>query len=86
MTDPMTQPEQYVVAHVRETLACDPRVNELNVQVTVTSNRILLSGEVTTAARRDAITTVARELLPDFEIINDTTVADFGEPRAVEKL
>jgi BON domain len=85
MTDPV-QPTHYIVAHVREALASDPRANELNVQVTVAGNRVFLTGEVTTSARRDAITTVTQELLPGFDIVNETSVASFTEPPAVENL
>jgi BON domain len=69
------EPKQYVVEHIREALAQDPRVAELDVQVKVVGDRIFVKGTVPAAARRDAISTVLDEMFgDDVEIHNDVTV------------
>jgi osmotically-inducible protein OsmY len=86
MAEPEEEPKSYVVAHVREALARDKRANELNVDVTVTGKRVFLTGEVATDERRRAITEVVRELLPDYDVHNETSVAHVAEPAEPEEL
>jgi osmotically-inducible protein OsmY len=77
MTDERRDPEpkQYVVEHIRDALAHDHRVAELDVQVKVVGDRIFVKGTVPAAARRDAITTVLEEMFgDDTEIHNEVTV------------
>jgi len=62
---PEREPKQYVVEHIRDALAQDPRVSELDVQVKLVGDRIFVKGTVPVAARRDAITTVLREMFGD---------------------
>ena len=83
MTD---EPDVYTVEHIRDALARDDRVGDLGVHVTMTSAGVFLTGDVATAERRDAITEVVRELLPDAEIHNQTTVATYPEPPDMEVL
>ena len=80
------EPKSYLVAHVREALARDGRVNELNVDVTVAGRRVFLTGEVSTEARKAAVADVVRDLLPDYEVHNETTVAAIAEPGEPEEL
>jgi hypothetical protein len=68
------EPKQYVIERVHRALAQDPRVNILDVEVTVAGGRVFLSGEVPTPTRKEAISEVVRELLPDHEVCNETTV------------
>lgn len=69
------EPKQYVVEHIRDALAQDPRVAELDVQVKVVGERIFVKGTVPVQARRDAITTVLREMFgDDTEIHNEVSV------------
>lgn len=80
------EPKQYLVGKIREALASDPRVNELDVQVTVAGRKLFVSGHVGTPERRSAITTVLRELLPDHEVHNEVQVVTFAETNEVENL
>jgi osmotically-inducible protein OsmY len=70
----------YLGEHLREKLIHDPRVAEQDLKVEVKEHRIMLGGNVATPQLRDTITDVARELLPGYEIINETTVVPAGEP------
>ena len=80
------EPKSYLVAHVREALARDPRCNELNVDVAVAGRKVFLIGEVANAAHRDAAAEVVRELLPGYDVHNETTIAPIGEPEDAEEL
>lgn len=80
------EPKQYLIAHIREALAEDGRVNELDVDVAVAGGRIFLTGEVATAQRRDAITEVLRERFPDYDIANEVSVASIAPAGEAEPL
>jgi osmotically-inducible protein OsmY len=77
------EPKQYLIERVHRALAQDPRIAAFDVEVTLAGGRVFLTGEVPTQERRDAISTVVRELLPEYEVSNETTVATLapaGEP------
>ena len=86
MDEPADEPKSYVVAHVREALARDPRTNELHVDVTIAGRRVFLTGEVTTDERRAAVTDVVRELLPEYDVHNETSVPRLEQPGEPEEL
>jgi osmotically-inducible protein OsmY len=75
---------QYVEAHVQEALARDQRVNEPELGVTVVKGRVVVSGNVPSEQRREAVTEVVRECCPDLEVENRTTVGRFPEADGVE--
>lgn len=77
---------EYLAQHVRDALARDSRVGELGISVTVEPREAYLSGEVATEDRRDAIVTVARELLPGHDIRNQVTVTPLCPPDDMEML
>jgi len=74
-------PEPYLAEHVRDALAQDPHLSELHVDITIASGKVFLNGRVESDERRTHLTKVVRDLLPDREVVNHTTVetAD-GEP------
>lgn len=76
--------ERHMEAHLRERLAEDPRVNELNIDAAFSGRVVTLTGRVTTADRREAVGVVAAELLPGFEIRNDVTLIPIGEDGRAE--
>ena len=73
---------QDLVARVREALAADGRVSELDVHATVAGGKVFLTGAVSTPERREAVTAVASETLPDHEVQNLMEVMDLGEKGA----
>ncbi len=80
------EPKQYVIERVHRALAEDPRAGELNVDVTLAGGRVFLIGDVPTQERKDAISVVVGELLPDHEVCNETTVATLapaGDPEDI---
>jgi osmotically-inducible protein OsmY len=80
------EPKQYVIERVHRALAEDPRVGELNVDVTLAGGRVFLTGDVPTQERKDAISSLVGELLPDHEVCNETSVATLapaGDPEDI---
>ena len=79
-------PDEYVVGHVEEALATDPRVNEQGLHVEVAGGKVFVTGSVSTSQRKSAVSDVVGELVPGAEVHNDASVSDFPEPAAVERL
>jgi len=77
------EPKHYLVQRIREALAHDPRVSELELQVTVRGSKVFVAGAVPTEDRRQAVTEVVQESAPDHEVHNETR-ASF-RPGAVEE-
>jgi hypothetical protein len=80
------QPPHYLVQKVREALAHDDRVNELEIKVKIYGKRVFLTGVVSTQERRAGIDDVIHELLPGYEVQNETTVGAFDGPVEEEQL
>ena len=84
MADPRSSghESEYLVQHVREALAHDPRVGELELGVDLRGSRLFVTGEVLTEERRAAVEQVVRELSPDLEVHNQVRVAEppAGDP------
>jgi len=74
----------YLPEDIREKLIHDPRVAEQDLRVDVTEHRVMLGGNVATPQLRETITDVARELLPGYEIVNETSVVPASEPDGEE--
>ena len=78
--------DEYLVERIREAIASDPRVNELELQVTVAGEKVFVSGTVATAERRDAIGEVLAAVAPNHEIHNETSVIPLSPEPEVEEL
>lgn len=74
----------YDAEHIREQLIQDPRVGALDVQVRLSGGALLVTGNVPTAERKQAIDEVIAELAPDVEVRNDISVTDLSEPTGQE--
>jgi len=68
------EPKHYLVQRIREALAHDPRVAEIELQVTVRGNKVFVAGSVPTEDRRQAVADVVKEAGPDLEVHNQTKV------------
>ncbi len=80
------QRREYVVAHLRECLAEDPRTNELDIHIDNDSDRILLRGEVSSADRRESVQQIAMECFPGIRVENQIRVTEFSEPAESEEM
>ncbi len=78
--------DPYLVEHVRDALAHDPRVSELDVVVEIDDETVVLSGTVASAGRQEAAADVVRDLLPNHHVRDETEVADLAEPTEAEHL
>jgi hypothetical protein len=78
--------DPYLIEHIRDALAHDPRVGELDVAVDIHDETVVLSGPVASLERKEAAAGVVRDLLPDHHVRDETEVADFAEPTEVEHL
>jgi osmotically-inducible protein OsmY len=73
---------RYLVAKIRDALAKDPRVNEPELEVSISVDKVMVSGTVPTDARRQAVTDVVQELAPGMDVRNATEVGPaMGSPR-----
>ncbi len=82
----MIEPEDYAVQRLRDALASDERVAEMGVQVRMAAGKVFLTGQVATTERQEAIGSLATEVLPDYEIHNETVVTTVTEQPRVEKI
>jgi hypothetical protein len=77
---------EYVRAHLEEALATDGRVSEGGLRIDVDGEELVISGPVATAARRDAVSIVASEVVGAFAVRNETVVTALDEPDTAEVL
>jgi osmotically-inducible protein OsmY len=81
-----TTPVQYLAARLNRLLAEDPRTAEQGVRVTVRGDQVMVSGAVPSDERRDRLTEVLHEAVPDMVVHNDVRVVRAGEPTDREEL
>lgn len=82
----MPEPHEYVVGHLHEAFASDPRVSDPYIQASLSGNKVFITGKVPTAARKESITVVAREIASGFEIHNQVTVLEPTDTAAPEDM
>ncbi|HTJ75268.1 MAG TPA: BON domain-containing protein [Acidimicrobiales bacterium] len=82
----MIEPEDYARQRLRDALATDTRVAELGVQVRTVAGKVFLTGQVPTEERRQAVGVVAAEILPEFEVHNETVVTPVADAPRVEEI
>jgi len=81
----VTEPRaDYLPEAIREKLIHDPRVAEQDLRVEVQAHRVMLGGNVASPQLKQQITAVAQELLPGYEVVNETTVVSAVEPDSEE--
>lgn len=87
-----SSPSEYLVGHIEDALARDPRVAEQGLHVEVPTSEtesetiVVVSGTVTSAQHKDHIIELIAELMPGTRISDRTTVADYGENGEVEEV
>jgi len=72
-------PPHYLIQRVREALAHDPRVGELELRVKMVGEKVFITGSVPTDERRKAVSAVVQDVLPDVEVHNETTVTALAD-------
>jgi hypothetical protein len=82
----MIEPEAYAIERLRDALATDERVAEMGLQVRIAAGKVFLTGQVPTEERRRAVGVVAGEVLPEYEVHNETVVTELGDTPRVEHI
>jgi BON domain len=78
---------EYTDAHLQRVLAEDVRIAELGIDVIVSrDDTIVLSGQVESADRCQAIEDRVREECPDCRIVNEIVVVSTDPPVRAEEL
>lgn len=80
------QPPEYIAGHIRQAFAGDSRVGDPTINVEIEGKKIYLRGYVNSDERKEALTEVAAENAPGYDIHNDVQVASPNDPGEMEKL
>ena len=76
-----TDESVYRAERVRESLACDPGVSELGLEVVIVDERIVLRGAVTSERRKAHVLEHVQRLCPDLEIGDELRVDVLRGPK-----
>jgi hypothetical protein len=80
------EPADYAIERLRDALATDERVAEMGVEVRIAAGKVFLTGQLPTEERRQAVGVVAGEVLPEYEVHNETVVTEIGDAPRVEEI
>ena len=80
------EPDVYVEEHIREALAKDDRVNELELDVHIVGRKVVVSGTVANEDRQSAVTDVVRGVCPEHEVVNQTSVLSVSASPSEERI
>jgi BON domain-containing protein len=75
----MSERPDYLPEHIREQLIHDLRVE-------VQEKKVMLGGNVSSPQIRERITEVVKEIVPGYEIVNETNVVSGSEPEGEERV
>ena len=91
----------YLVQHIQDALASDPRARELGVDAQVVGDQVVLTGTVATPDLREAIGEVVAEVVEregghqgdegggggrELDVVNELAVMSTGDDGSVEEL
>jgi BON domain-containing protein len=85
----------YLVQHIQDALASDPRARELGVDAQVVGDHVVLTGTVATPELREAIGVVVGEVVEregghegggELDVVNELAVMSTGDDGSVEEL
>ena len=80
----MSEEREHVAARLREALATDPRVGEIELELEVGRFEVVVRGTVPTEERRRAVAEVLSDAAPDLALRNEVQIASHREPRDEE--
>jgi hypothetical protein len=77
----MSEEREHVAARIREALATDPRVGEIELEIRVGESDVVVHGTVSTEDRRRAVDAVLQEVASELQVRNEVTITSHREPR-----
>jgi hypothetical protein len=83
---PPQQPDEYLCEQIRQAVAHDERVGEFDLQVEIVAGKVFVTGTVATDERRQAISAIVAEMIPEHELHNDVVVPPMHDAGEVEHL
>lgn len=88
MTIDPESPSEYLVGHVEDALARDPRVTEQGLHASVETNplTVVITGTVASSEHKAEVPAVVAGVLPGARIIDNTVVGDYPEPAESEQV
>ena len=78
--------DTYVIEHVRQALATDPRSGVQGLRVTRHGDCVVVAGTVTSESRRSAVGEVAGEVAGDLRVCNEIVVVDPADHHRTEEV
>jgi osmotically-inducible protein OsmY len=76
----------YLEEELRDALATAPGIHEQGISVEIGDRQVRLAGSVATPDQRNAIGRLARELVPNLEVVNAVQIVSMAPPNDVEEL
>ncbi|HWF16224.1 MAG TPA: hypothetical protein VG244_08610 [Acidimicrobiales bacterium] len=88
MTLDPSMPAEYLIGHLEDALACDPRVTEQGLHVAIRREPFVavVSGTVLSAQHKAQLAEVVGDLLPDALLEDETEVAGRDEQIDTEEV
>jgi enoyl reductase-like protein len=81
------EPVKYLLARVKEALACDSRTNVLDVQVRYAGKRLFLMGATESETMRRSVENVVREVAPpDMVVVNELSIVHYQDAEDSEEV
>jgi hypothetical protein len=80
----VTCEEHYLIGHIQDVLAADPRTCKQDITVYIREQQVWLVGQTTTEERRQSIEDVVRELCPEMGVRNELKVLEVLPPVGAE--
>jgi hypothetical protein len=83
---PPDESPEYLVERVRDVLAKDRRVGELELDIRGREGGVRVAGTVVTRQQHEAVPLVLREAFPGLRVENRTELAARDEPEEAERI
>jgi Icc-related predicted phosphoesterase len=68
--------DDYLISHIKDALAADERVSQLDIDIKVMDDQLVLTGCVSTDDRRRAAAEVAAAIAPGRKVVNELRIVD----------
>jgi hypothetical protein len=80
----VTSEEHYLIGHIQDVLAADPRTCKQDITIYIRDRHLWLVGQTSTEERRQIIEAVVSELAPELGVRNEIKVIEVLPPVQAE--